>query len=519
MQPGPLDALGRLIEAIREGATRSPALAGALRELASAIAALAPPEGQDAAGVTGQAGHGPAQRRAEPAPAAAVEPEQVRQFADALRQGLGGMGAAGAPAAVTGPRVVSQGRAAEGVEVPASRRGQGLDVAALARRCELKADSCLFAARRARGVAQGATIFDFKPEYLALLDRGKAEKTYLWMVAPSDGTPPEGLERIAEAYGILKEAASLIVPAASDPEAPQGLMEKLLPLLATAQCALRESLPTGEIDRDQEDVFWFLRDQTEQRRVYIAQHLTRDSKATVEEARAALEQARQVVGELAGKQKAGKARKESVSRARYHAGQLAQGRAVEPDKSWALIAQVVGELAVAGSPLPKDLSAALEPLAGALLVECPEEALRERLLEVAQRAAESEGQGEDDRADSAEIERARQLLADRVLVMIGGVPKPEAVESLRKSLALRDVRWLSKRDHASTAPFETEISRPDVDVVMVMIRWCNTHDGPEVREMCRLHNKACVTLPGGYNPSQVAHHVLEQVGERLRHAG
>lgn len=511
-----MGVVGRLIEAVRDGAARSPALAEALRELAGAIAALAPAEGRGAAGSHGGERGAVGEGAGGAGTPAAVEPEQVRQLAEALRLGLGGMGAP----AVTGPRVVSQGRGGvgEGSEVAASRRGQGVDVAALARRCELKADSCLFAARRARGVAQGATIFDFKPEYLALLDRGKAEKTYLWMIAPSDGTPPEDLERIASAYGSLREAATLIVPIASDPEAPQALMERLLPLLATAQCALRESLPAGEIDRDQEDVFWFLRDQTEQRRVYIAQHLTRESKASVEEGRAAAEEARQVVGELEGKQKAGKARKESVSRVRYHAGQLAQGRAVEPDKSWALIAQAVGELAVAGSPLPKDLSAALEPLAGAMLAECPDGALRERLMEVAQRAAEGE-EGDEDRAGSAEIERARELLADRVLVMIGGVPKPEAVESLRRSLALRDVRWLSKRDHASTAPFETEIARPDVDVVMVMIRWCNTHDGPEVREMCRLHNKACVTLPGGYNPSQVAHHVLEQVGERLRHAG
>jgi hypothetical protein len=76
------------------------------------------------------------------------------------------------------------------------------------------------------------------------------------------------------------------------------------------------------------------------------------------------------------------------------------------------------------------------------------------------------------------------------------------------------VRWLSTPEHTSFTVFEPDIARPDVAVVVLAIRWAN-HDYAEVQRYCDKYGKPLVRLRAGYNPNQVAHHVLTQAGERL----
>ena len=46
------------------------------------------------------------------------------------------------------------------------------------------------------------------------------------------------------------------------------------------------------------------------------------------------------------------------------------------------------------------------------------------------------------------------------------------------------------------------------------IRW-SSHGFGEVKEFCDKYGKPLVRLPAGYNPNQVAFHLLSQVGDRL----
>ena len=49
------------------------------------------------------------------------------------------------------------------------------------------------------------------------------------------------------------------------------------------------------------------------------------------------------------------------------------------------------------------------------------------------------------------------------------------------------------------------------EAVLLAIRW-SSHSYGEVRDYCEKHGKHFVRLPGGYNPNQVAHQILQQRG-------
>jgi hypothetical protein len=133
------------------------------------------------------------------------------------------------------------------------------------------------------------------------------------------------------------------------------------------------------------------------------------------------------------------------------------------------------------------------------------------------RAASDDGEaGEgDDRQVGPELLRVRDLLHEKTVLFIGGEERPQHARKLQESLELHELRWVGHREHSSLAPLESEIARPEVDLVLLPIRWNGTESGPIIRNWCRQYNKPCVTLKAGYNANQIAHAVLEQVSERL----
>ena len=59
------------------------------------------------------------------------------------------------------------------------------------------------------------------------------------------------------------------------------------------------------------------------------------------------------------------------------------------------------------------------------------------------------------------------------------------------------------------------MSRPDVAVVLLAIRWAS-HSYGDVIKFCEETGKPLVRLPAGYNPNQVAAQIMSQCGSRLR---
>ncbi len=118
-------------------------------------------------------------------------------------------------------------------------------------------------------------------------------------------------------------------------------------------------------------------------------------------------------------------------------------------------------------------------------------------------------------AQSHEVRRVRDLLKGRAVVMIGGDKRPFSADALIDSFGLKDLIWIETREHQTHTVFEPQVARPDVVLVLLAIRW-SSHSFGEVKEYCDKYGKPLVHLPAGYNPNQVAFHILNQVGERLR---
>lgn len=116
---------------------------------------------------------------------------------------------------------------------------------------------------------------------------------------------------------------------------------------------------------------------------------------------------------------------------------------------------------------------------------------------------------------NAELAAAANMLRGKEVVMIGGLCRPDARAALIRAFGLADLHWRSTEEHESLSIFEASISRPEVTVVLLAIRW-SSHSYGEVQTYCDRSGKLLVRLPGGYHPNQVAHQILTQVGDRLR---
>ena len=111
------------------------------------------------------------------------------------------------------------------------------------------------------------------------------------------------------------------------------------------------------------------------------------------------------------------------------------------------------------------------------------------------------------------VRQAAEMLRGRTVVLIGGDRRHIAAEALKKAFGLKELIWVEGRDQ-TYVEFEPQVARADVSLVILAIRW-SRHGFGEVKNFCEHYGKPLVRLPGGYNPNQVAFHVINQVGERL----
>jgi hypothetical protein len=94
------------------------------------------------------------------------------------------------------------------------------------------------------------------------------------------------------------------------------------------------------------------------------------------------------------------------------------------------------------------------------------------------------------------------------VVLIGGDCRPYAEESLRSAFGLTQLYWIETRPGESFYTFEPYVARPDVVVVLLLIRWAS-HGFGEVGKFCAKYEKPLVRLPTGYSPNQVAVKIIE----------
>jgi hypothetical protein len=122
--------------------------------------------------------------------------------------------------------------------------------------------------------------------------------------------------------------------------------------------------------------------------------------------------------------------------------------------------------------------------------------------------------GADPAPDAPCVEEARRLLCDTKVVLIGGDMRPDAKRRIEEALGLKELIWVRSKVHASVEEFRPAISRSDVSLALLAIRW-SSHSFVEVKEFCEVSGKPLVWLAGGYNPNQVAHQIMQQASVRL----
>ncbi|MFC5849208.1 hypothetical protein [Deinococcus petrolearius] len=116
------------------------------------------------------------------------------------------------------------------------------------------------------------------------------------------------------------------------------------------------------------------------------------------------------------------------------------------------------------------------------------------------------------RPEAPHVLQARALLAGRPITLIGGVPSEPHKVALERALEVR-VDWIPSMQYQHGAHAGKHVTGETAAVILA-IRWMG-HAHMGLRDIARAQGVPCVMLPSGLNPSNVAWHLVEQVGHQL----
>lgn len=117
------------------------------------------------------------------------------------------------------------------------------------------------------------------------------------------------------------------------------------------------------------------------------------------------------------------------------------------------------------------------------------------------------------RQPNEHVEAVRSCVQDKEIVLIGGKPNRESSKLIERALGVR-LHWLETTGTESYREFQSAVERNNVAVVILAIRWVR-HGHGKVKGLCSKAQKHFVSLPGGYNPNQIAYQIRLQCGNVL----
>lgn len=397
------------------------------------------------------------------------------------------------------------------------------DLPMIAARCRLKAEGARWANTRQRLLRAEANVdIEIEPQDRDLIARAKMlPDCFLWMCHRSGPTPTDLdlYEELAGCFEAMAAAATLIDGVLKSSEQDDRVFEQALDLAAEAQSALRVAVTKigGSADSDQIKLFNWLRTTGADRQILIPRFMRSDDPADSSEWLDLTQRIERLDQQIQFGVKRVRRQQSLYNKIRYHLKLVSDHPSQDRSYDWRKVIEAVEELSLDGvPPSNRDLRDLLMPV----LEQIPEEielpkhftlVLREIDRYLAER--NTEPALESTTLLTAEIERAASLLRGRTVVLIGGDKRPLAADALCSAFDLKELIWIEGRDQTYTL-FEPQVAKPDVAVVLLAIRW-SRHGFGEVRAFCEKYNKPLVRLPGGYNPNQVAYHILSQVADRL----
>lgn len=403
-----------------------------------------------------------------------------------------------------------------------ARPASAVDLALVKKRCQIKAEGARWAQRRAEELSAGADLqTQILPMDRAIIEKARAlPDCFLWMHHSSAPVPLELADWgvLAGCFEAAAEAVGLVREIGDDTQTYAAEFEKALELLAEAQSALRVQVMKigGEEDRDQKNLYQWLRDTTRENQVYLDRYMRINDPADPKRWEDLRERIGQVEATINEKKRTELRQRKLFGRIKYKAQRIARDPA--SDEEWAGLVQAVEEYLETGiRPSNPELRDVLLPIVDDLpdLGEVPagfERALRE--IDRYLGSVRPEASLARPPSPSPHIDQAARLLRGRSIVLIGGESREHARQAIQEALELAEVDWITTRAHQSIASFEARVARPEVAAVVLAIRW-SSHSFGDVKQFCDQFDKPLVRLPGGYNPTQVAKAILEQCGRRL----
>ncbi len=396
------------------------------------------------------------------------------------------------------------------------------DLPLIESRCRLKARGARWAAERRRRLNEGADYHtEIEPKDREIIEVARAlPDCFLWMNHPS-GPAPANLatyEDVAGSFEAVASGVALLRELLEAQDSPRDAFEQALDLVAEAQSCLRSSVNVidGGSDSDQTRIYQWLKNTASEQQIFIQRYMRADDPAeagTWPQVDARIEALR---NRFQSSRDQGRKQQARIKRIRYHLKVIQAGTGTKHD--WEVIATTIDELVSDGTP-PSNRE--LRDLLLPVLDDVPEMeaapqgfllALREADRFISERPSAAEQVAAPQ--VSREVQEVADMLRGKCMVLIGGECRQHSQEALENAFDLNELVWIEVREHESVDKFEPHVARDDVAVVVLAIRW-SSHSYGDVKVFCERYGKPLVRLPAGYNPNQVAAHILSQCSGRL----
>jgi hypothetical protein len=392
------------------------------------------------------------------------------------------------------------------------------DLDAIAARCRAKSEAARWAAERLRRLVEG-NAFPFENP---AMDRELVQwadtltDSFYWMTAAAGSQPTDvsSLDTMGGCFETMAEALSLVAGPVAQRSGNPKVLERVLPMIAEAQSALRSAFRRlgAPDDPDQLAIFEWLKATAARNHVYLKRFMRADDLADPTRWSELLSR---IESATAGGQQA---RQQSTRIAQVRDHLKLAGNDLGTGHDWAPVIKAVNGLIEEGiPPSNREIRDLLLPLIDDIpdrddLPSGFRRVLREIDRFLALRSLPSRSSASHE--PTAEVKEVARLLAGRSILLIGGNRRREAQESLRKALGLSELIWIETKEHQPVAGFEPLIIRADVALVLLAIRW-SSHAFGDVKSLCDRHGKPLARLPAGYSPNQVAAQILSQCSGQI----
>jgi hypothetical protein len=272
------------------------------------------------------------------------------------------------------------------------------------------------------------------------------------------------------------------------------------------------------VDNDQVHLFVHVREEARESQIYINRYLKREDRVSADRWPDLLSRIAVLKEQLSEARGKARTRDKGLTNLKYKLrkmGEVPEQAATE----WPRVLELLEEVVAAGVPPSNaDIRELLLPVLDTLPEDQEPGPNAERVFAamnafLATRPAPP--LEPDTEEPSPEVRAVADLLRGHEVVLIGGVERSASARAIERAFALSNLNWISTRPHESVTIFEPAVARPAVAVVLLAIRWAS-HSYGDVKDYCEKYGKPMVYLTGGYNPNQIAHQILAQVGERLR---